>query len=94
MRRVLLIEDNPDLAFGLQTSLEVEGYARLAGDDVGRQRAGAGRVEELHDRPPSVSTVAPVPRTDPVDTMPRKLEAASAQVDKRLAKRHLQVRKR
>ena len=26
MRRVLLIEDNPDLAFGLQTSLEVEGY--------------------------------------------------------------------
>ena len=26
MRRVLLIEDNPDLAFGLRTSLEVEGY--------------------------------------------------------------------
>jgi two-component system alkaline phosphatase synthesis response regulator PhoP len=26
MRRVLLIEDNADLAFGLRTSLEVEGY--------------------------------------------------------------------
>jgi DNA-binding response OmpR family regulator len=26
MRRVLVIEDNPDLAFGLRTSLEVEGY--------------------------------------------------------------------
>ena len=26
MRRVLLVEDNPDLAFGLRTSLEVEGY--------------------------------------------------------------------
>jgi DNA-binding response OmpR family regulator len=26
MRRILLVEDNPDLAFGLQTSLEVEGY--------------------------------------------------------------------
>jgi DNA-binding response OmpR family regulator len=26
MKRVLLVEDNPDLAFGLRTSLEVEGY--------------------------------------------------------------------
>jgi len=26
VRRVLLVEDNPDLAFGLRTSLEVEGY--------------------------------------------------------------------
>ena len=26
MRRVLLVEDNPDLAFGLRTSLEIEGY--------------------------------------------------------------------
>jgi DNA-binding response OmpR family regulator len=29
MTRVLLVEDNPDLAFGLQTSLEVEGYEVL-----------------------------------------------------------------
>ena len=29
MRRVLLVEDNPDLAFGLRTSLEVEGYEVL-----------------------------------------------------------------
>lgn len=26
MKRVLLVEDNPDLAFGLRTSLEAEGY--------------------------------------------------------------------
>jgi DNA-binding response OmpR family regulator len=26
VRRVLLVEDNPDLAFGLRTSLEIEGY--------------------------------------------------------------------
>jgi DNA-binding response OmpR family regulator len=26
VKRVLLVEDNPDLAFGLRTSLEVEGY--------------------------------------------------------------------
>ena len=26
MRRILIVEDNPDLAFGLRTSLEVEGY--------------------------------------------------------------------
>jgi len=29
VRRVLLVEDNADLAFGLQTSLEVEGYEVL-----------------------------------------------------------------
>ena len=29
MRRVLLVEDNADLAFGLRTSLEVEGYEVL-----------------------------------------------------------------
>ena len=44
-KRVLLIEDNPDLAFGLRTSLEIEGYdvvqaetdeaLRLTGKDVG-----------------------------------------------------------
>ena len=35
MRRVLLIEDNPDLAFGLRTSLEIEGYEVLHGPDGG-----------------------------------------------------------
>ena len=29
MRRILLVEDNPDLAFGLRTSLEIEGYEVL-----------------------------------------------------------------
>ncbi len=32
MKRVLLVEDNPDLAFGLRTSLEVEGYEVLHGE--------------------------------------------------------------
>ena len=31
MKRILLIEDNPDLAFGLRASLEVEGYEVLHG---------------------------------------------------------------
>jgi DNA-binding response OmpR family regulator len=35
MRRVLLIEDNPDLAFGLRASLEVEGYEVLHGAEGG-----------------------------------------------------------
>jgi DNA-binding response OmpR family regulator len=35
MRRILLIEDNPDLAFGLRASLEVEGYEVLHGADGG-----------------------------------------------------------
>ena len=36
MKRILLVEDNTDLAFGLRTSLEVEGYdvlASVSGDD-------------------------------------------------------------
>jgi DNA-binding response OmpR family regulator len=32
MKRVLLVEDNADLAFGLRTSLEVEGYEVLHAD--------------------------------------------------------------
>jgi DNA-binding response OmpR family regulator len=36
VRRVLLVEDNPDLAFGLQASLEVEGYEVLLAE-TGRQ---------------------------------------------------------
>ena len=39
MRRVLLVEDNPDLAFGLRTSLEVEGY------DVLHAETGARGLE-------------------------------------------------
>ncbi len=35
MRRVLLVEDNPDLAFGLRTSLEVEGYEVLHAETGG-----------------------------------------------------------
>jgi DNA-binding response OmpR family regulator len=33
MKRVLIVEDNPDLAFGLRTTLEIEGYTvDVAGD--------------------------------------------------------------
>jgi len=39
VRRVLLVEDNPDLAFGLRTSLEVEGY------DVLHAETGAQGLE-------------------------------------------------
>lgn len=35
MKRVLLVEDNPDLAFGLRTSLEVEGYEVLHAETGG-----------------------------------------------------------
>ena len=35
MTRVLVVEDNRDLAFGIQTALEVEGYqVRVAGDGI------------------------------------------------------------
>ena len=43
MRRVLLMEDNPDLAFGLRTSLEVEGYEVLQAE-TGRE--GLARASE------------------------------------------------
>ncbi|MDQ3697802.1 MAG: response regulator transcription factor [Gemmatimonadota bacterium] len=33
MKRILIVEDNPDLAFGLRATLEIEGYAvEVAGD--------------------------------------------------------------
>jgi two-component system, OmpR family, alkaline phosphatase synthesis response regulator PhoP len=45
MTKVLLIEDNPDLAFGLATSLEIEGYDVEVADDgergLARAKAGA-----------------------------------------------------
>ena len=43
MRRVLLVEDNTDLAFGLRTSLEVEGYEVLQAE-TGRE--GLARASE------------------------------------------------
>ncbi len=41
MNRILIIEDNPDLAYGLRTGLEIEGYeADVAGDgETGLARA-------------------------------------------------------
>ena len=44
MKRVLLVEDNPDLAFGLRTSLEVEGYDVHHADDGRRGLAMAREV--------------------------------------------------
>jgi DNA-binding response OmpR family regulator len=46
MRRVLLIEDNPDLAFGLRTSLEVEGY-----DVLYAETGKAGLARAVEDAP-------------------------------------------
>jgi DNA-binding response OmpR family regulator len=44
VRRVLLVEDNPDLAFGLRTSLEVEGYDVLHAE-TGRDGLELARAE-------------------------------------------------
>ena len=44
MKRVLVVEDNPDLAFGLRTSLEVEGYDVLHAE-TGKE--GLGMAEEV-----------------------------------------------
>lgn len=44
MKRVLLVEDNADLAFGLRTSLEVEGYDVLHAD-TGRAGLEMARAE-------------------------------------------------
>jgi two-component system alkaline phosphatase synthesis response regulator PhoP len=33
MRRILIVEDNPDLAFGLRNNLEIEGYAIAVAED-------------------------------------------------------------
>jgi DNA-binding response OmpR family regulator len=44
MNTILIVEDNPDLAFGLRTTLEIEGYAvDVAGDGV----RGVARAREL-----------------------------------------------
>jgi two-component system, OmpR family, alkaline phosphatase synthesis response regulator PhoP len=41
MQRILIVEDNPDLAFGLRNNLEIEGYDITLAEDglVGLQRA-------------------------------------------------------
>ena len=41
MKRILVVEDNPDLAFGLRNNLEIEGYAVDVAEDgiVGLERA-------------------------------------------------------
>jgi two-component system alkaline phosphatase synthesis response regulator PhoP len=44
MTRVLVVEDNVDLAFGLQTALEIEGYEVEVANDG---RAGLARAREL-----------------------------------------------
>ena len=43
MKRILVVEDNPDLAFGLRNNLEIEGYAVDVAEDgiVGLERACA-----------------------------------------------------
>ncbi|MEJ7812428.1 MAG: response regulator transcription factor, partial [Gemmatimonadaceae bacterium] len=47
MTRILIVEDNPDLAFGLSTTLEIEGYTpEIAADGVsGAQRARESRPD-------------------------------------------------
>jgi DNA-binding response OmpR family regulator len=45
---VLLVEDNPDLAFGLRTSLEVEGY------DVLHAETGSHGLAQAHETAPDL----------------------------------------
>ena len=47
MPRILIVEDNEDLAFGLRAALEFEGYAVDVADDgrAGLKRARAGGVD-------------------------------------------------
>ena len=43
MPRILIVEDNPDLAYGLRTGLEIEGYDVQVAEDgeTGLERARA-----------------------------------------------------
>jgi two-component system alkaline phosphatase synthesis response regulator PhoP len=47
MSKVLVVEDNPDLAFGLRNNLEIEGYEVLVAEDgpSGLARARSGAVD-------------------------------------------------
>lgn len=46
--RILIIEDNPDLAYGLQTSLEIEGHSVEVAED------GVSGLERALDAPPDL----------------------------------------
>src|SRR5439155_25901793 len=47
MTRILVVEDNPDLAYGLRNNLEIEGYQVEVADDgtKGLARARDGRPD-------------------------------------------------
>ena len=45
MSRILVVEDNPDLAFGLRNNLEIEGYEVSVAHDGGAALALAGQVK-------------------------------------------------
>ncbi len=48
MSRILIIEDNPDLAFGLRSNLEIEGY------DVSIASSGAAGLEQARSQEPDL----------------------------------------
>lgn len=48
MKQVLLIEDNPDLAFGLKNNLELEGY------QVSIEKDGRSGLEQVRHSPPDL----------------------------------------
>jgi two-component system, OmpR family, alkaline phosphatase synthesis response regulator PhoP len=48
MRRILIVEDNPDLAFGLRNNLEIEGYdIAVAEDGLAGLRAARSSAPDL-----------------------------------------------
>ena len=48
MRRILIVEDNPDLAFGLRNNLEIEGY------DIAVAEDGLAGLREARERAPDL----------------------------------------
>ena len=48
MTRILIVEDNPDLAFGLRSNLEIEGY------DVSIASTGAAGLEQARSQQPDL----------------------------------------
>jgi len=64
--RILVVEDNEDLAFGLQTNLEVQGYrVELARDGL------SGLQHALDDRPDMIILDLMLPGLDGVDVLKR-----------------------
>ena len=47
MTRILVVEDNPDLAYGLRNNLEIEGYRVEVADDGTTGLARARRLARL-----------------------------------------------